>query len=461
MNENLLTNQAKTVSATQTYYSAVASIPNSTIPVTNYYCFLSKVDKWPQDEQPPFPTQEPAALKKIMKNIFALKKIGVNNMSPVIERIDWTSGVTYAYYKDTSDLFAQDTNGLLINRFYVKNRFDQVFKCLWNNNGQPSTTEPYFEPGTFSDNNMFQGADGYKWKYMYTIDIGLKVTFMDQNWMPVPLKSRAPDAYTTTVEGTAGAGNIEVINVLNGGSGYDPANAYITVTVSGDGIGATGTANVVNGVINDVFIGNQGTGYSTANVTITSAIGSGAIAECPPSPIGGHGSDLLGELGCSHTMLTAQFNGTESTNDVNVSLPTDVDFHQVGIIVDPTSGATTPYPANGIVYDASTQMTVALGFGSYIQDEFVYQGTADNPSYKAQVLSFDPSFNLLKVINSVGTPAVNLGLFGTVSKTARTVLGVNPPKYTTFSGYIIYIENRTSVQRSTDGIEQFKFVLGY
>jgi hypothetical protein len=30
-----------------------------------------------------------------------------------------------------------------------------------------------------------------------------------------------------------------------------------------------------------------------------------------------------------------------------------------------------------------------------------------------------------------------------------------------FSGYISYIQNRSAVQRSSDGIEQFKFVLGY
>jgi hypothetical protein len=30
-----------------------------------------------------------------------------------------------------------------------------------------------------------------------------------------------------------------------------------------------------------------------------------------------------------------------------------------------------------------------------------------------------------------------------------------------FSGYISYIQNRSAVQGSADGIEQFKFVLGY
>ena len=35
------------------------------------------------------------------------------------------------------------------------------------------------------------------------------------------------------------------------------------------------------------------------------------------------------------------------------------------------------------------------------------------------------------------------------------------PDFIAYSGYIAYIENRVSVQRSKDGIEQFKFVLGF
>ena len=460
-NKNILTHGAKLVSITQGYYSAVASIPNSTIPVTNYYCFLSKVDNWsPDDNFPPYPQQNNAALKQVRKNIFALKKISVNNISPVIQRINWTSGETYEYYRDDVDIFQKDSSGLAVYHFYVKNKYDQIFKCLWNNNDQPSTIEPYFEPGTFTDNGVFLGIDGYKWIYMYTIDIGLKVNFMDSYWIPVQIKGRAPSANTVTQATRllpAGAGNIQVINVINGGSGYDTSNAAVFVTITGDGIQASGQAVVSNGQITDVVVTNAGTNYTYADVQITSDLGSGATAYASISPIGGHAADLIGELGCDHMMLTAQFNATEGG-----SIPTDIDFHQVGIIVDPVTAESFPNPANGIVYNATTELLVALGAGQFAEDEWVYQGASlDNSNFKAQVLNFDADNNLLKVINKTGEAQQNSPIFGDTSKTVRTVINVNPPLYTTFSGYIMFVENRTGVQRSTDGIEQFKFVLGY
>jgi hypothetical protein len=463
MNKNILTHGAKISAVTQGYYSSVATIPNSEIPVTNYYCFLSKVDVWPNDQFPPAPSFSPYSMKQIRKNIFAVKKISVNNICPVIQRVDWTSGEVYTYYQEDLDIYQKSSSGLLVYKFYVKNKYDQIFKCLWNNNGAPSTVEPYFEPGTFNDDGIFLDVDGYKWKYMYTIDTGLKVNFMDSVWVPVQIKNRAPNIYTTTettIGDPAGAGNIEVINVLNGGSGYDSDNAAIFVTIQGDGTGATAIASDANNQIVDITVTNKGTGYTYANINITSNLGSGANAYAGVSPIGGHGSDLLTELGCEHVMLIAQFTGTEGGK-----ISTDIDFHQVGIIVDPSVKLPAPENwaiANGTVYDCSTQLTVALGFGTYVEDEIVYQGSSLAAStFTANVLDFDSSNNVIRVINMNGTPEPNQPIFGDTSKTVRTINNINPPEYITFSGHLMFVENRSGVQRNTDGIEQFKFVLGY
>ena len=215
-----------------------------------------------------------------------------------------------------NDLFELDETGKFVNKFYVRNKYDQVFKCLWNNNGGPSTFEPFFQPGTYGTNNIFSGAgDGYKWKYMYTIDAGSKKTFMDANWMPIPVGVNTPQPYLTN----AGTGDIEVINVTNGGSGYDAVNTFIVVTVTGDGIGAV--ANVTsqqinNGIITDIIVkpGFSGNNYTYANVSITaytsanlryiSPIGTGAVAVAPISPVGGHGLDPISELGCNNVMIS-------------------------------------------------------------------------------------------------------------------------------------------------------------
>lgn len=454
-NKNILTTQSRTVQVEQVYYSPVSVVPPAIdVPTGTMYCFLAKVEPWGDDVDPPMPSTDVAYQKQVFKNMFAAKLIKNSDISPVVARINWTSGNTYDYYRDDVDMNTVDLNGFPVYTYYVKNKYDQVFKCLWNNNGGVSTDEPVFEPGSFGNNGIFQKNDGYKWKYIYTIDTGLKVKFMDDNWMPVAVGQNTP----TPLGNSAGAGSIDVINVTAGGSGYDPANAQITVVVtSGDGTGLTATAQTTGDYISDIIVTNPGSNYTYANVSISSSKGSGATLIAPTSPIGGHGFDPVSELGARHVMITAEFNSDEGG-----VLPVDIDFHQVGILVNPTSYSTTPNPANSNIYRTTTDVFVSSGFGEYVADEFVYQGTSlAESTFSARVLYFDTAKNEINLINRVGTPANNAQIYGDTSKTTRTLLSYSTSNFVPFSGYITYIENRSAVQRSTDGIEQFRFVLGY
>lgn len=451
-NQSILTYNAKVSQIEQLYFSPSATLPITNQPINSIYVFLSQALSWPDDENPTVPTQDQRYLKSVFANMFVAKKVLSNNISPIAQRIDWTSGTVYDYYRDDINMFEVDENGFLINSFYVKNKYDQVFKCLWNNDGGTSTIEPYFKPGNFGTTNIFQDSDGYKWKYMYTIDAGSKKTFMDSYWMPVPVGENTPNPL-----GTAGRGNIDVINVLNGGSGYDPSNSTITLTVTGDGTGATGTASVANGTITDIVVTNTGSNYSYANVSITTVAGSNASFIVPVSPIGGHGFDPVSELGCSRAMIAVEFTGSESGY-----IPTDIDYGQVGILINPTALSTYPNAANGSIYKTTTDLIVASGFGSYTPDEPVYQGTSlGAATFSATVLSFDEATNVVRLINTQGTPTTDATLYGDSSKTARTLLTVSTPDFVPYSGYLSQIQNRSAIQRSSDGIEQFKFVLGY
>ncbi|NBP01463.1 MAG: hypothetical protein EBU90_15245 [Proteobacteria bacterium] len=458
-NKNIITYGARLTGVRESYYSPVSQIFSTNSYLETFYCFLAKVDPWPDENVPPVPTQDQRNLKKIYKNIFVVKKVGTNNISPVVQRFDWEAGQTYEYYRDDVDMLELDENGFLARRFYVKNRFDQVFKCLWNNNGGVVSDEPYFQPGTYTSNNLYLGTDGYKWKYMYTVDIGAKLKFMDTLWMPIPIGRPGPTSqfYPTWQTTPAGSGNIDVINVTNGGSGYNPIANPVLVSITGDGTGATGTAVVVSNTITNIIVTNNGSNYTYANVRITSTSGNGATAIAPVSPISGHGTDPISELGCSHVMFTAEFNGDE-----NGLIPVDIDFRQLGIIANPYSQGSYPDTANSTIYKTTTDISVVSGSGIYLNDETVYQGNSlETASFKATVLSFDDTTGVVRLINTIGTPIVNRTLFGSLSATARTTLAISNPDYDIFSGHIIFIENRSSIQRSADGIEQLRFVLGY
>jgi hypothetical protein len=462
-NKNLLTYAAKVSSVEQATYAPVTTIGSTDgSPIETLYAFLAKVDPWPNENDPITPTQDQATLKKIFKNIFVAKQIHSSDISPVIERKDWTTGTVYDYYKDTVDMFEQDpVTGKQILNYYVKNRYDQVFKCLWNNNGGESTIEPYFEPGSYNTDNLFisasvaNGGDAYKWKYVYTIDTGSKVKFMDRNWIPVVIGPYLPSPSFTA----AGAGSLDVINVIDGGSGYDQANADVNVVITGDGYGAIGSAVVVDGIVTDVRMINSGTNYTVAGAEIVSSIGSGAALEPSISPIGGHGFDPVAEFGCHHVMFTTEFNSDEGG-----VIPTDIDFHQVGLLISPSTANTplTGAAASGEIYKTTTDFVVASGFGSYTNDEMIYQGaTIETASFVGTVLSFDQASNVIRVLNTTGTPSNNSPVFGNTTRTTRTLLSYSLPVFTTFSGYLSFIENRTGIQRSPDGIEQIKIVLGY
>lgn len=469
-NKNILTYYSRASQVEQTYFAPSSTLPNGQYFAT-LYVFLSRVDPWSDENNPEQPTQDQRYIKRVMGSIFFAKKVNASDISPVIPRVDWTNGTVYDYYSDTVDMFPEDVNGFTTKKFYVKNRYDQVFKCLWNNNGAASTIEPIFQPGTFNSSNIYTGSDGYKWIFMYTLGVNSKIKFMDSNWMPIVPSATIINQYAINdLNYTyAGIGDIEVVNVTNGGSGYDTTNSAITVTITGDGLGATATAQVANGVITDIIVTNPGAGYSQANVIITTAnslIGSGATAICPPSPIGGHAFDPLTELGCNHVMITSEFNGDEGGY-----LPIDIDYRQTGLVVDPIAistlamnnpGQAADNPADADKYKVTTDVSVAAGAGSYISDETVYQGTSlSATTFSGTVLSFDSPNNVVKLINTVGTIANNAPLSGYTTGTSRTVLTVSFPDYIPYSGYLSYVENRTGVVRSGDGIEQFKFVLGY
>ena len=465
-NQTLLTNGSRISSVKQMYYSPVAQVQNTIL--TEMYCFLSHVNPWPDPNNPPVPTEDQLSIKQLMKSIFVAKHINTNDISPVIQRVDWASNIIYDYYKDNVNMTQTNPNGSMLYNYYVRNKYDQVFKCLWNNSsnvngilvGAPSTLEPYFEPGTYNTNNVFQGSDGYKWKYIYTIDIASKVNFMDTTWMPVKIEEYASNPLKYP---SVGYGNIDVINVTNGGYGYGSANSEVYVNINGSNTSPTiATAVIVNGTIQDILVTSSGANYISANVVITSSTGSGATAIASVSPIGGHGSDPLSELACRSVMITSTFSGPELDRNGNTMIPTDITYYQLGLVSNPTSLSTSPDIANSAIYKTSTDLIVAGGFGVYSSDELIYQGPSlAAATFTGTMLSFDPASNIIKLINTSGYLTTNVPVFGNSSSTVRTLLTYSIPDMITLSGDIMYIDNRSGITRSSDGIEQFKIVLDY
>jgi len=125
---------------------------------------------------------------------------------------------------------------------------------------------------------------------------------------------------------------------------YIPSNdvEYIispTVTVTGDGQGALAYC-IVNTAANSLFEIdtivpiNLGNNYTFANTIITAPInyGSGAIANAVISPIAGHGSDAVTELGAKYVGINMLF---DTAQNESYAFPNYGTYYRIGIIKNP------------------------------------------------------------------------------------------------------------------------------
>jgi hypothetical protein len=400
-------------------------------------------------------------IKQIHKDMFYLKKIYSSDFSPVIERIDWEEGTVYDYYRDDLNIREKDSGGKLKYHYYVMNSFYQVFKCLWNNNGGPSTVEPYFVSGNFDDitNIFYDEADKYKWKYMFTVSGSKIQKFLDDDFIPVPLTS-PPDI----VNLPEGGGGIEVINVITGGNNFNDLYNAVTVTIQGDGTGATATAEIdrTANTVQNITVKTAGQNYTFANVFVTSANAANCIAVAGISPIGGSGADITSELGCEKMMVACYFDQKEDTG-----IPSDLELRQFGLIYNPRtySESNTSVLANGSHYQTSTNLNVSAGFGTYQRGERVFQAANNislaSASFYGTCMDFNEAANILYLVDVYGSPSINSSLYGNNSGTSRTLLQKYDQEIVKFSGNVIYIQNIEEVKRSADSVELFRVLLKF
>ena len=76
-----------------------------------------------------------------------------------------------------------------LSKFYVMNSDYEVFKCIYNKEDiAPGTNNAQNMPTTANNytNGIYTGpADGYRWKYLYTMTTAQVMDFLSSDFMPV------------------------------------------------------------------------------------------------------------------------------------------------------------------------------------------------------------------------------------------------------------------------------------
>src|SRR5210317_1128011 len=419
-------------------------------------------------------------------DLIAAKKLGTSDISFVIPRRNWTSGTTYDYYRHdygnritgTTTVQTADSgaSSLWDATFYVLNSENRVYKCLDNNGGSASTTEP-----TGDSNNIITTADDYKWKFMYELSASQQVNFLSTDFMAVATNSTVAAANTD--------GEVNIVKIKSAGSGASVNSTFTNIDIRGDGSGGKVSVTTAGGVVTAVTVTNAGSGYTYAyirNADIVSAGATdltGAELDCIIEPKGGHGENAIKELGGFYVMLNVNFEAGEASNTGDFT--TANDFRRIVLIKDPKN-----YGGASAATSSTLRGTKAVRFaasptpGTFTVDEEINQATT---GAVGKVVEWDATNRILYYIqtrnndagvdsngdltafstnavvtgqssSATGTPDTSQS--GTVNNVSFT-FGYATPEIDHDSGDVLYVENRTPIQRATDQTENIKLVIEF
>ena len=250
---------------------------------TNVYLFIGKSNAWsgsfsdtnvPNPATAANPSSDTTANTSYThwKDMIAAKKVASSDVSHVVTRHNWTSGRHYSMYDHTetmTNLLAERTGQTIstgtgtLYPMYVMNSNFNVYKCLFNNKSeagvpQPSTTEPTATTTTAGAPAAL--ADGYVWKYMYSVSASDALKFVTSGYIPV---KQIRDANALGNTGTAGG--LGSSGTKNDGSDQ-----------------ATIEFNAVDGALDVFVISNDGANYHFENnISIASGTGTSLVLSSP------------------------------------------------------------------------------------------------------------------------------------------------------------------------------------
>jgi len=413
-------------------------------------------------------------------DMLAAKKITSTDVTFAVPRRNWTTGTTYDIYRhDYGDYATGNTTAIAANggastlhdsAFYVLTTDRNVYKCLDNDNNTASTVEP---SGTST--SILSTADGYKWKFMYTLSASQQSNFLSTDFMAV--------ATNSTVSSASVDGAINIVKIKTPGSG-GADGTHTNIAMRGDGSGGVVSVTVTSGAVTAVTVTNAGTGYTFATISNAQIITAGATnlvgaeIDCIIEPKGGHGFNAVEELGGFYVMMNTSLEGTESSNTSDFSVAND--FRKISLIRDPKSGGSA---ATSTTMRGTKAINLSGVSGTFTIDEEINQAST---GAVGKVVEWDSVNSILYYIqtrhndegidtngnqtafsgqnvvtgqssSANGTPTTSTS---TINSQAFTS-GYSASELDADSGDILYIENRAPITRAADQTENIKLVIEF
>lgn len=417
-----------------------------------YYLFVGRSEEWDDDTNPDNPYDNTYSYRTdAWQRMTALKQLTSGDITFAVQRYQWILGTSYDEYDDRDD-------ALNTKKYYVISDNNNVYLCL--KSGGTSTKNP--DVGTTENGIIdFRSDDGYIWKYLFTVSSIDSTKFLTSAFIPVKYIESAPGdgADTATVDQynvqqNAVDGAIYNIVVTARGSGYDSGNPP-TITIEGNGTGAAGTVVVdENGQVEGITMTNFGSGYDYARVVFSSGA---ATARPVVGPKGGFGADPRNDLKSHYVTLNTSLVYAEGGGDFIVGN----DFRQIGVIRNPYNYNTTTV-STAETLSATKKITLVDTSGSFTADQ-VIEGT--DSGAKAIVDHYDSAAGVIRYHQTDETGYEPFTTDDEIADEGDTsgvaVDSLSNPEVEPFSGEVVFLENRTPVNRQSDQIETIKLVLEF
>ena len=481
----IITNKFRINNAKQFYESFSESAAET------YYLFIGRAHAWASDADvqgntiaegtdasPPTPNDDVSSEFYNWDDMLGAKIIASSDVSYCIPRRNWTTGTTYDMYEHnigSGNTANSGATNLWDSTFVVMNSAYAVYKCIENDGATASTTEP-----TSTSNSIFSTADGYKWKYMYSLTSAETLNFMSTDFIHASTDS--------TVSAAAVDGALDTALVVAGGSSYSlsTGSTISAIPIRGDGASGVASVTISSGAVSAVSITTAGTGYTYAYIrnadiiagTNAGGAGSGANINVIIPPKGGHGYNALKECGAYYVMINKSLTGAEGTSDIGVNN----DFRRIGLVRNPYNYGTTT------VASATTRRQIFAAVfssvtGTFTADEEINQATT---GAVGKVIEYDSTNKILywyqtrfpdvgtdtngnatafsgtnaitgQSSSAAATPNTTSGTLNGASFTS----GYSTPELAADSGDIIYVEERSPITRASDQTENIKLIIEF
>jgi hypothetical protein len=454
----------------------------------NYYIVIGRTEQWNSTDTVPDASQvdylQSPSWSKLTRNAFQASKL-VTNLSYVIPRYNWSSGTIYQAYNDNHADHDDDSR-----RYYVLNDQNQVYMCLRagvaggvfvdpsTGNTLPNPAISTVQPTGGLNGVPFQTADGYFWKFMYTISVADTDNFVTSKFIPVKfvdsagVDDPATDIQQKAVQDLALPKSIVGFQVLNAGGGTYTAPP--TVQIIGNGTGAAGRSQIDNnGYLISVQIDSNGvgtgwqfgTGYDYANVLID---GEKNVARPIFSPKNGISADPTIDLRATQLLFNVQLDGNEDNTIAPFRVGLSTKFRQISLLKNPTTTVNDSDYFTDLTGNNLRGFTVSSPGGAFTPEDFITGGTSGASAIVDHYYDSSDGITTTGYLYYHQNDSTGYGAFQITDNITRTQGGATgtiatfiTPDIDNYSGELLYVDNRGEIPRDDESRQDLKIVITF